>query len=174
MRALRTFRGSYALRIIHYSVQINHVHLLVEAADAEALARGMQALTIRLANAFNRCFDHNGTVFASRYHARELTSPMEVRNALRYVLNNARHHAADAGITLPKDWIDPRSTAAIFDGWRDPPISPKRFSDFGTSTADTWLLRTGWRRHGLLELDEIPGNRRSSAKPCSSSARAAT
>jgi putative transposase len=96
-------------------------------------------------------------VVAGRSHARELTTPTEVRNALHYVLSNARHHAAQRGATLPRGWIDPRSTAAIFDGWRNPPLTEHRFADYGTSPPQSWLLREGWRRLGLLEVDTVPG-----------------
>jgi hypothetical protein len=155
--ALRAFRGATALSFVHYSVQTNHLHLIGESCDREALARGMQAFSTRLAKAINTRFDRRGGVFDARYHARELTTPSEVRSALRYVLLNARHHAAQCGKQMPPSWIDPRSTAAVFDGWRAPPMLPERNADFGTTPARSWLLRIGWRRHGLLELRDVPG-----------------
>jgi hypothetical protein len=158
VRTMREFRASQEdLRCVHYSVPANHAHLLGESEGQQSLSLGMQAFCTRFAKAINRCFDRKGTVFAGRYHVRELKTPTEVRNALRYVLNNARHHAAEAGITLRSDWVDPRSTAATFDGWRDPPDIPERFADFGTSPARSWLLRVGWKRLGPLDLCEIPG-----------------
>jgi REP element-mobilizing transposase RayT len=157
VRTLREFRGRYALRVVHFSVLRNHLHFIVEAPDRNSLSRGMQALCTRLAKQLNAFLGRRGTLFAGRYHARELTSPRDVRNALRYVLLNARHHAQEAGIVLPSQWIDPRSTAAIFDGWLDAPPVPQREMDFGTMPAESWLLRVGWRTRGLLGLDEVPG-----------------
>jgi len=157
VRTMRRFRGRRALRFVHYSVLFDHMHFIAESEGRESLSRGMQAFTSRLARALNRCFSRRGSVLAGRYHARELCTPAEVRNALRYVLLNARHHAAQAGVVLPPEWLDPRSTAAIFDGWREPPRVRKRFADFGTSPARSWLLRVGWRKHGALELAETPG-----------------
>jgi putative transposase len=159
VRTLREFRGRFALQFVHFVVLFNHLHLIAESEGRESLSSGMQAFTTRLAKAINATFDRTGTVFASRYHARELTTPREVFYALRYVLLNGRHHAQDAGLRLPAGWFDERSTAAIFDGWRDPPHVParERGCDFGTSPARTWLLRVGWRRHGLLALDDTPG-----------------
>jgi len=154
---LRAFRGTTALSFAHYSVQTNHMHLIGESSDREALARGMQAFSTRLAKGINARFDRHGPVFDARYHARELRTPSEVRSALRYVLLNTRRHAAQAGRSMPACWIDPRSTAVTFDGWRDKPMLDERDADFGTSPARSWLLRSGWRRHGLLELSEIPG-----------------
>src|SRR5205823_2951531 len=106
-------------RIIHFNVLSNHLHLIIEAANELALSRGMQGLEVRLARHINRALGRTGKLFADRYHARALRSPCEVRNAIRYVLCNARHHAAERGQRLAKYWIDPHSSAAWFDGWRE-------------------------------------------------------
>jgi putative transposase len=157
VRVLRNFRGRFTLRFVHYSVLFNHIHFIAESPDEVSLSLGMQSLCTALGKRLNACFGRSGPVFDGRYHARELTTPLEVKNALRYVLLNARHHELDAGRTLAREWIDPRSTGAIFDGWRDPPTLREGTKDYGTSPARTWLLRTGWKKHGLLELDEVPG-----------------
>src|SRR5688572_693924 len=80
-------------RLVHYSLQGNHAHLVVEASDQAALGRGMKAIGARLARAVNRITGHQGPVLAERYHHRLLPTPREVRNALRYVLLNGRRHA---------------------------------------------------------------------------------
>ena len=135
-------------RVAHFSVQADHLHLIVEADGKTALSRGMRGLAIRCALAVNRAAGRRGPVWAERYHARTLQTPRMVRNALVYVLGNARKHLrAVAG-------IDPCSSARWFDGFRrtltpapdEPPTRPPR----------TWLLRVGWRRHGLLSCDEGP------------------
>ncbi|HET9624744.1 MAG TPA: transposase, partial [Kofleriaceae bacterium] len=41
-------------RIVQLSIQHNHVHLIVEAADKHALAKGMQAFQISAAKQLNR------------------------------------------------------------------------------------------------------------------------
>ena len=112
--------------------------------------------------AINKALGRSGHVFAERYHARALKTPREVRNALRYVLCNARHHAAERGQRLAKTWIDPFSSALWFDGWRDeivdqPWLRKLRRISAPTACAHTWLLTTGWRKHGLLGFDEVPG-----------------
>jgi putative transposase len=89
---LRTTGPTGSLRVVHYAVLPNHLHLLVEAADAVALASGMQRLSIRLARALNRLAGRRGRVLTDRYHARILRTPLEARRALAYVLNNARRH----------------------------------------------------------------------------------
>jgi REP element-mobilizing transposase RayT len=98
-------------RIIEFSVQSNHVHLVVEAADNAALSRGMKGLSVRLARAYNRRLRRRGTVWSGRYHARELTSPRQVRRVLVYVLQNWKK---------ARPWeraLDDKSSAAWFGGW---------------------------------------------------------
>ena len=148
-------RGEF--RLVHYSIQADHVHALVEAASRDALSRGMKALGSRLARATNRVFRRRGPVLAARFHLRILRTPREVRNALAYALLNARRHAAKLGRTLAAfPAIDPASSGAWFDGWSDrAPRPPERASP--VAVARTWLLRIGWRRHGLIDPAEIPG-----------------
>jgi hypothetical protein len=140
-------------RLVHYSLQGNHAHMIVEADDERALGRGMKALGARLARAVNRIFQRSGPVLADRYHVRVLRTPREVRNALAYALLNARRHAAAAGRTLSRA-IDPASSGRWFDEWRNAVISPGPSPP--VAPARSWLLAVGWRRRGLLDPDEIP------------------
>jgi hypothetical protein len=126
-------------RVVHYSVQHDHIHLVVEAPSADALSRGVRALSIRLARRINPVFSQRGRLFADRYHAHVLHSPREVRNALRYVLGNARRHATpDRGRHL-RQWIDPYSSGLWFDGWqglRGAPMSRPVWPSAGDPGAD--------------------------------------
>jgi len=70
------------LRVLQFSVQRDHVHLLVEALDVRTLSRGLQGLAIRIAKGVNRVLRRRGRVWADRFHARILRTPREVRNAL--------------------------------------------------------------------------------------------
>ena len=93
-------------------------------------------------------------MWADRYHSRVLRSPREVRNALRYVLCNARKH----GLRLDPRRPDPCSSGAWFDGWKEvtaPFGPPTRRSP--VVAARTWLMRVGWRRGGLIPLASVPG-----------------
>ncbi len=143
-------------RICQFSIQGNHVHLICEAADASALSRGMQAFNVRFARAVNRAMRRSGRVFAERYHAEILRTPRQVRNALCYVMQNARRHGEPTA-----GWVggvDPFSSARYFDGWRVAPALPALAEGLApvVSPARTWLLTTGWRRHGLIGVDEVP------------------
>jgi REP element-mobilizing transposase RayT len=160
-------------RLAHYSLQGNHAHLIVEATDREALGRGMKAVGARIARAVNRIARRRGPVLAERYHLRLLPTPTEVRRALRYVLLNARRHAAKAGAALStaKVAFDPASSARWFDGWKrwvpgthdgDPRLPPGR-RRCPVARPRTWLLRVGWRRQGLLDPADVPGPNRATA-----------
>ena len=87
LRATR--RAAERFRIVHFSVQHNHVHLLVEASDRRALSSGMSGLAIRIACYVNDLLSRHGRFWAERWHERALTTPLEVRRAIVYVLANA-------------------------------------------------------------------------------------
>ncbi len=141
----------FGFRLVHYSIQGNHLHFLVEARDREAMARGMQGLLIRIAKGLNRHWGRRGGVFADRYHDRVLRTPREVRHALCYVFHNARRH----GLRI-EGGLDAYCSGWWFDGWRDAG-RPTAVQQRPTAAARTWLLRAGWRRHRLIRLDEAPG-----------------
>jgi REP element-mobilizing transposase RayT len=164
-QAIREAGHHTYFRVVHFAVIGNHIHLIVEADGAEALARGMHSLECRLARRLNRHIGRRGKLFADRYHARHLESPTETRNAIRYVLSNQRAHQARRGERLNRDWIDPFSSAFWFDGWRKPvrlrePRQRELLSTPCPTAAPTvWLLTTGWRRWGPLSFDEVGGER---------------
>ena len=102
----------------------------------------------------------SGTVFGDRYHDHVLKTPTEVRNAILYVLNNARRHASKHGRAKPRGWIDPCSSARCFYGLSDDPSPLPR--------ARTWLLSGGWMRAGPVSVDDVIGprpKRRRSSSP---------
>lgn len=146
-------------RIVEFNVLGNHVHLITESADKDAQSRGIQGFAVRFARRVNRVLGREGRLFAQRYHARALETPREVRNALRYVLMNRKHHRSGR---FQKNWIDPWSSAAWFTGWSRPIVVDSDWKRTllllprPTANATTWLLKTGWKRWGLLDFDERP------------------
>jgi len=213
-------------RITQYSVQYDHIHLLVEASDQQALSSGMRSVAIRIARSVNALVGRRGRFWADRWYGHTLTSPRQVRSALVYVLANFRKHAP----RRLEPGIDPYSSGAWFDGWEAGPLAatgsvvatgsamatgsgkprpgaerapPERESTHDgihdnvrdnvhrpendaahdterdavraamrqrasgaepqceaeappVSRPKTWLSRVGWRRYGLLRLDEAP------------------
>lgn len=164
VKCMQRARGRFGMSVTDYSVMGNHLHLFVETTGGDSLSRGMRGLVARLVKRLNAHFGRTGKLFADRFHARILSTPLEVRRALAYVLLNYRKHAARVGRRIAPKWLDPRSSSAAFTGWEDPITSVDTMKDFGTSPPRTWLRRTGWRRHGLLRLDEVPSSERRAPK----------
>jgi REP element-mobilizing transposase RayT len=158
-------------RIVHMSIQSNHVHLLVEASDRDALSRGMQSFKISAAKWLNKAFGkrgnpRKGSVFADRYFSEPVTSPLQTRRALSYVLNNWRKHERDRTATSSKWRVDPFSSGIAFAGWKDLADLglprwriPDGYEPLAVLEPRTWLLRVGWRRHGLVPCSELPSAR---------------
>lgn len=148
-------RGRF--RVAHYSIQSDHVHLIVEATSNRDLACGMKSIGARAARAVNRIFARRGPVLADRYHRHVLRTPREVRNALAYVLLNARRHLAKLGRALPSsDVLDPASSGRWFGGWRRSCELCGATDSPAVAAPRTWLLAFGWRRHGLISPAEVP------------------
>ena len=154
-----------AFQIVHLSIQANHIHMLVEADDGptgapstrrkNALRSGVSGFVIALARRLNALLHRKGKVWDDRYHRHDLASPHEVRTSLRYVLANFRKHQRVFGVGA-----DPFSSGQHFDGWSEPLVAvfpePEPWPDI---RARTWLLRKGWRIHGLIGPWEVPGQR---------------
>jgi len=136
-------------RIIHFTIQNDHVHLIAEADTGRALSSGVRGLAIRIARVVNRALGRSGRIWGDRYHARALTTPRAVRNVLVYVLNNFRKHLKHV------TGIDPCSSAAWFTGWSERPALDASGPP-PVAAARTWLARVGWLRHGAIELHEQP------------------
>jgi len=128
--ALREVKLRFGMRVVHYAIQGNHLHLIVEVDEPRALSRAIQGLAIRLARALNRLASRTGKVFADRFHAHVMKTLGEVVYAVQYVRENFRHHLRE---DVAPEGRGPCSSA----GWcgsRDHdeiPVSPPR----------TWLLR---------------------------------
>ncbi len=144
-------------RVVHYALMRNHAHLVVEAATSRDLACGMKAIGARLARAVNRESRRCGAVLADRYHLHVLRTPREVRNAIAYVLLNARKHAAQVGRVLGRaTGIDAASSGRWFAGWRTR-IQSARDAP-AVAAPRTWFLSVGWRRFGLIDPSDVPGS----------------
>lgn len=85
-RALLKAR-SQGLCVIHFSLQSNHIHLIVEAQSNQILTKGMRSLTVTFAKGL-----HLGRIQVGRYHLHVLKSIQETRHAVRYVLFNKQKH----------------------------------------------------------------------------------
>ena len=181
-RSLRNCCARPGFRICHYSVQGNHLHLVVEAADKTALSRGMQGFGISTAKQINRKLARRkGQVFTERYGCKVIAHPKQVRNTLAYVLNNWRKHGADADAPRYME-TDDFSSAPYLDGWthrrrwKDPlpvgatsrrsrqheydrlrPTSPEDLRPLVAAPQTPFLARA-WQRYGLIQPKEVPSS----------------
>ncbi len=156
--AFRKFALSDGFRLVHFSVQHDHIHFLIEADSKPSLSKAMQKLCISMARRLNLLWGEGktwvGRIFKQRYHAHLLTTPTEVRNAIVYVLSNAAKHEQ-----IQRGHADPFSSALAFDGYTDPPrvTSPPLFDNLrDLGTARTALLAEKWRPRGLIDPYEAP------------------
>jgi REP element-mobilizing transposase RayT len=164
-------RETGAFRIVHISIQRDHVHLIVEADNKTALSRGMQSFQISAAKHLNRAVSRDraerrrGAVFPDRFYQEIIKTPTQARNALSYVLNNWRKHREDRG-ELQRTWkVDPFSTGALFMGWKELEgqlwMWPLRetYQPLVVYRPTTWLLREGWERAGSITYRTVPSTR---------------
>jgi REP element-mobilizing transposase RayT len=164
-RAMVTTFHRTTFRIVHASIQNSHLHLLVEADDHVALARGMQGFQISAAKHINAAIGEQrgekrrGSVFTDRYHATAISSRRGVWNRLVYVLNNWRHHREDRFDNVRDFAADPFSTGPSFRGWNRSVEDdwPSTYEPLPTWEPKTWLLREGWKMYGLIDPDVVPG-----------------
>jgi putative transposase len=174
-----TRRAPARFRVVEFSVQHDHVHLIVEASNKRELSAGVRSVSIRIARYVNDLLARRGRFWADRWFGRALRSPREVRYALSYVLSNFRKHARSP---LPPG-IDPFSSGGWFEGWqewtpngraparvaaRPPPgvavqsgevVDGNELRSRPCLAARQWLTSVGWRRHGLLSWVARPGER---------------
>jgi REP element-mobilizing transposase RayT len=142
------------IRIVHISVQATHIHLLVEADNKLALARGMQGFQISVARNVNTALGdgarrRRGRVFADRYHLVVVRSPTQARNVLAYVMNNWRKHHEDRGGASAIWLVDRCSSGISFPDWHERrfepcmlPIPPDH-DPLIVRRPRSWLLCTG-------------------------------
>ena len=151
----------FGFRVVQFSVQGTHIHLLCEAKDREALSRGLKGLCVRFARRLNRRLGRKGQVFPDRYHARILRTPTEVHRVLRYLLLNTRRHEAEKGRELHHRYLDPCSSAYHFTAWLGLIATPAPGRAPPVAEARTWLVRKGWMKvEGPISPEFVPGRKR--------------
>lgn len=144
-------------RVVHMTIQHNHLHFIVEAENKAALSHGMRAVAITCARAINKAGGRHGQVFAHRYYAGAITSPRQMRHVLCYVLNNWRRHNEDE-----RSWrahealVDPYSSALDFDGWKERSAISAAYARLPVAQPQTWLMNVGWKRYGPISVYEVP------------------
>jgi hypothetical protein len=158
LRAQRRRRYKDEFRVVHFSIQRDHLHLVVEAdteraasAGYNALRSGISGLAIAFARRLNKLLSRKGQVWADRYHRRDLKTPKEVSVGYLYIFGNYTHHG---------EWsygdgvLDIHSSAWVFEGWvlpREPPPTDL-LPLLPVCRAQTWLASKGYLKHGRLSI----------------------
>ncbi|MEQ1876432.1 MAG: transposase [Bdellovibrionia bacterium] len=162
---LRAFKVAAAraktrgLRVLHYSFEANHIHMIVEADSNAKLANGMRSLGCRLGKRVRTLTNETktrpgrGSIFVGRYHMHVLKNPTETKNALEYVLLNHAKHMKFI------EHIDVYSSGYYFREWKK--LLGRRFthilreqfqlseepgSNDALSAPKSWLAQTGWMK----------------------------
>jgi hypothetical protein len=159
------------IRIVHLSIQRTHLHMLVEAEDKQALARGLQGFQLSVARRLNTLLGadvyrrRRGPVFSDRYHLVVIRSPRQARNAISYVLCNWRKHREDL-IGLPSTWlVDPFSSGFSFPDWLELEGSGRMwearegYEPLVVNPPQSWLLSEGWKKSGTISARTVPSQR---------------
>ena len=144
-------------QIVHFSIQANHIHLIVEADDRPTITRKLSGLMISFAKRLNRQLlgNRRGKVWADRYFRRDVTTSGEMHAVLRYVFGNAKKHGV---IAQTANVIDGYSSAWTFDGWVEPMPRIVGADHWPRPVARTPLLRLDWIAHGLLSVRKPVGS----------------
>jgi len=151
LQAFREVNALRVIRIVQYSIQSNHLHLIVEARNAAQLSRGMSQLTIRIARRLNKLWGRKGRLWGERFHSRVIDSRAQMRNVLRYCLNNGHRH----GVWHDHSRPDPFSSARWFEGcagYR----AEARDAACPVVAARSWLASQGWRKNAQLPAASSP------------------
>lgn len=80
------------VRVIHYTLEYNHVHLLVEASNNLLLSKAMQSFGITFAKYINKVKRINGDVYKQRHHLRKINGPLDLKHVLHYIFYNGVKH----------------------------------------------------------------------------------
>lgn len=102
------------LKVIHYSLEYDHIHLIIEADNNRTLGKGMQAFGVTLAKAINRMRKVKGQVYKHRYHFRQITSSRQLKNVMTYIFNNGVKHKTSATALSPFNSIWAEKKYSLF------------------------------------------------------------
>lgn len=140
-----------SFQIVHFSIQVNHVHLIVEGRDHATVMRKLWGLMVSFAKRLNAMLGgRHGKVWADRHYRRDVVTAREMNAVLRYVFNNAKKHGEIAANVI---MLDPYSSAWTFDGWNVDIPTPKNSEHWPRPAPRTRLLKIDWIAHGLLAVD---------------------
>jgi len=148
-RAFRKGKERDGFALVQFSIQQDHLHLMVEVKNRRKLSKGLQALGIRIAKSLNSLWNRRkGGVFAERYFASTIETVRQIWRTVRCVLNNGRKH----GTWTVKGRPDPYSSGRWYRHWSEPESLPRQ-----RSYPRSHPRRAAIARAGMLGSDERGG-----------------
>jgi len=102
------------LKVLHYSLEYDHVHLLIEADNNHILGKGMQAFGVTMAKGINRLKRLKGAVYKHRYHFRQISSPRQLKSVMNYIFTNGMKHGTAKTMVNPYNSIQAEITYSLF------------------------------------------------------------
>ena len=143
-RAIRKAKAK-GLAVTQFSIESNHIHMLIEVKSNDTLKRGLLSLQGCVTWGLRRVFKYFGEVFVDRFHLHAIKSPREMKHALGYVIFN---HAKHCGIAWFRDVYSSGFAQHEFAANVRQTRAPKWQSEIESvmSQATSWLQQTGWKR----------------------------
>ncbi len=84
-----------SVNLIHFTIEYDHIHLLVEAKNHICLGKSMQSFGISITKKLNFHRRKIGQVYKHRYHQRILKTKTEIKNVINYIFQNGKKHGTN-------------------------------------------------------------------------------
>ena len=129
---IRKYCTEFQLTPVAYCLMPNHYHFLVRQDDFQEAGLLPRRVFNSYTKAFNKRFDHSGTLFEGRYKAKHVDSEPYLRQLCRYIHANP---VKDGIVQRPEDW--PYSNYLDWLGLRSGTLVDRQFiSDLFSSSAE--------------------------------------
>ncbi len=132
LELIRRYKKKFAVRIYHYALMPNHIHLLVEPSKKGSLSSFMQGLTLAHTYRFHKRHSSSGHAWQGRFKSTVIETDEYFLECGRYIeLNPVRAQIVDCVSQYP--WSSYRAHAF---GLKDDLVNPHSFFEiFGATEA---------------------------------------
>ena len=102
LELLSKYKTKFDIRIYHFALMSNHVHLLLEATRENTMSKFMQGLTIAYTKRFNKKYQSVGHVWQARFRSIPIETDSYYLQCARYIgLNPIRANLVRHPIEYP-------------------------------------------------------------------------
>jgi putative transposase len=88
MQLVHEYAQKYSIKILHYCLMPNHVHILLSPEQAQNLSKFMQGILQKYAIHFRKKYVHNGFLFQNRYKSHRIDNNRYLLACGRYIERN--------------------------------------------------------------------------------------